>query len=38
MEGKAIYILPDGTKYEGDFKNGTAEGKGTQIFANGNKY
>ena len=29
---------PDQSRYEGDFKEGRIEGKGTKQFANGNRY
>ena len=30
--------MPDGTKYEGDFKNDNFEGKGTLFFSDGGRY
>ena len=38
MEGKGIMIWPDQSRYEGEFKNGKIDGKGTKYYANGNKY
>jgi hypothetical protein len=38
MDGKGVMIWPDQSRFEGDFKNGKMEGKGTKLFANGNKY
>ena len=29
---------PDGSSYEGEFKNGKMEGTGTKVYANGNTY
>lgn len=29
---------PDGSKYEGEFKNGKMDGEGSKMFTNGNKY
>ena len=31
-------IWPDQARYEGEFKNGKMEGKGTKVFASGNMY
>jgi hypothetical protein len=38
MHGYGIIYSLDGTKYEGEFVNGTIEGKGTKYFSNGDKY
>lgn len=38
MNGNGIFTLPDGGKYEGEWKDGNKHGKGVYIFANGNKY
>ena len=38
MEGHGLMIWPDQSKFEGDFKLGKIEGKGTKFFANGNRY
>ncbi|XP_074067751.1 MORN repeat-containing protein 5 isoform X2 [Macrotis lagotis] len=38
MEGKALYILPTETKYEGEMKDGMFHGKGTLYFPNGSRY
>ena len=37
-EGKGKFTYSDGSKYIGDFKNGTPEGQGTCFYANGDKY
>lgn len=36
--GQGIFAYPDGSKYEGNFRNGKFEGQGTFYFANGDKY
>jgi len=33
-----MYILPDGTKYDGAIKNNVAHGKGTKEWKDGTKY
>lgn len=38
MEGKGVMTWPDQSKYEGEFKNGKIEGKGTKTFSNGDRY
>lgn len=38
MEGKGVMTWPDQSKYDGEFKSGKIDGKGTKTFANGNKY
>lgn len=37
-DGIGIFAYPDGSKYEGSFKNGKFEGQGVFWFANGDKY
>lgn len=37
-EGMGVYDWPDGTKYEGSFKNNKIEGKGIWLWPNGDKY
>ena len=32
MDGHGVFTWPDGNKYEGDWKNGKAEGKGIYYF------
>jgi hypothetical protein len=36
--GSGSFAYPDGSKYEGEFKNGKFDGQGTFWFANGDKY
>jgi hypothetical protein len=36
--GKGKYTTPDGSVYEGEFKNGDKHGQGTYFFASGSKY
>lgn len=36
--GTGVFAYPDGSKYEGDFKNEKLEGQGTFFFVNGDKY
>ena len=36
--GQETYVLDNGDKYEGDWKNGEPHGQGTFIWANGDKY
>ncbi|XP_072487934.1 MORN repeat-containing protein 5 isoform X2 [Notamacropus eugenii] len=38
MEGKALYVLPTETKYQGEMKDGMFHGKGTLYFPNGSQY
>ena len=38
MEGKGIMTRPDQSKYEGEFKNGKMEGRGTKVWSSGNKF
>jgi hypothetical protein len=38
MQGKGILIWNDGTKYEGDFKQGKMQGNGIMILPNKDKY
>ena len=33
-----IYIWPDGTRYDGFWKNGKRDGLGRYVYANGNVY
>jgi hypothetical protein len=35
MEGKGTYFWPDGSKYEGDWKNGMQNGIGIHTSASG---
>ena len=35
MEGKGIYSWPDGSEYNGEYKNNIREGEGTFKWANG---
>jgi len=35
---KGTYIIVDGNKYEGEWKEGVIDGEGTLYYANGNKY
>ncbi len=37
-EGKGMYIYGDGSRWLGDFKDGTPEGQGTCTYVNGDKY
>ena len=37
-DGVGILFWPDGTKYEGQFKEDAANGKGRKIYANGEFY
>lgn len=34
-DGLGVYKYPDGTRYEGNFKNGLFHGTGKFVFANG---
>jgi len=36
--GQGTHTYPDGTMYEGEFKDGQPQGQGTIIFAEGGKY
>ena len=36
--GYGVQMWPDGAKYEGDWRNGMAEGQGTFYHANGDVY
>ena len=38
VNGYGIYIYDDGSKYQGEFKNGLAEGQGACYYANGDWY
>ena len=38
MEGKGIHYYNNGSRYEGDFRNGKKEGKGKYIYNNGDRY
>ena len=38
VNGLGVDVLPDGRKYDGEFKDGKFEGQGTYTFANGGKY
>lgn len=38
QSGLGYYIYKDGSKWEGEFKNGKPDGSGTCFYANGNKY
>ena len=37
-EGFGIMTYPDGTKYEGEFKDGLKNGPGTETYKDGEKY
>ena len=37
-EGKGMYVYGDGSKWIGEFKDGTPEGTGTCYYVNGDKY
>ena len=37
LEGKGIYYYNDGSRYEGDFKNGKKDGEGIIYYADGTK-
>lgn len=37
-EGKGVYLYGDGSKWVGEFKDGTPEGSGTCYYVNGDKY
>lgn len=36
--GKGTYIWNDGTRYEGDFKNGFRNGKGIIVYKSGDTF
>uniref|UniRef100_A0A3Q2XSS6 Uncharacterized protein n=1 Tax=Hippocampus comes TaxID=109280 RepID=A0A3Q2XSS6_HIPCM len=38
ISGKGTYTWPDGSRYEGAFKNHQRHGKGSQIAADGTKW
>jgi hypothetical protein len=38
QNGPGVFAYPDGSKYEGNFRNGKFDGDGTFYFANGDKY
>ena len=38
MSGKGTYVLNDGTKYEGDWKNNYMHGKGKYTWPDGKSY
>ena len=38
QSGLGLYAFPDGSKYEGEFKTGKADGWGTFFYTNGDRY
>lgn len=38
MEGFGVYVMKNGSRYEGEFKNSLKHGVGTERFCNGETY
>lgn len=38
LEGRGVYLWPNGNRYEGELRNGNFHGQGTMNWANGDRY